>query len=1104
MYKAVANSSPTELSAAINDSVTTIPLLTVAASTIPDAPGLITIGTDSNAETIQYTGKSGNTLTGCTRGFGGTTARSWPVSTKVARYYTAADHNNMVDNITALAEATEEAATLTTQLQRGVNKIETDQASLLDGYVYGRTDLNLLGKDGGCESLTPFQADASVSVSTAQKRSGTSSIKVVASNSHALAYKDYNYKLDPTKCYLVGAWLYVESYTSGGFTIRLFDSGGAALRYATSPAGSGLVVGAWNFVHVKIPTSNTITSNGFRMYIGTTGESTGVIYFDEIRIYEISASEAAAIGTTLTGEAIDAAYPYVDGMQSLRGALLEHPGRNLVPPFGRWSLHANAAATSAYEMTLNATAANQASTVEITVPPSSQITVKAELSGVGRINYDSINAAGTVTYLGNLTLVGVSSKTFTTPADCVKVRITFYSTSAGAADIKEPLIILGGLSDLPPSFVPREDQRITIDETLRSLPSGVRDEVRLATQEVTRLVGSIELTGALPAVFSYSASGHKGIAIPKTNIGDYVEGTGVGIRYGGVTLRNSTEAFLSPTIGDAFYFRSSISNLYLSIPNSISGWIDSINPTPNAIKALLNGWRARNSNGTTYTGWISNLDGSEPATQSEAYVAANKAPGWVSYGTLQYQLAKPVIEPARIEGVINLHPGVNALTMQEGAVLREKANPSYYVSDGRYYINGANVSTKLSLRVDRILAVYKDGGIDVKWQLNNHTVNIPTYGNQSASITSVDRDPNADYYVTYIALDRYTYSAGINAATVSYAGNIGSAVSANTQQIARLTGRADVINRNQTEDGAHIDNLRLDLDDLRDDQLGLVLGLGALETTSANRNGYGTTAGTSTAYTLTLSPVPTLAGGLRVTAKMHVANGANPTINVNGLGAKPILKPSGVAPAAGLLKAGSVYTLVYDGSNFFLQGEGGEYGDAVAADVLSGKTIGTETGLVTGTMPNRGAGGTVTPGTSAQTKAAGYYSSPITIVGDANLVPANILTGKKIFDVPGAAKRVVEGTTYWVDTSNSSSITVTGLGFKPRKINILYFYSSFTYFSTYTDESQRYFIAAIATSTSSFLKDTGIIWSVTNDGFVMTVDFPRGIPTVPVYWTAIE
>ncbi len=99
-------------------------------------------------------------------------------------------------------------------------------------------------------------------------------------------------------------------------------------------------------------------------------------------------------------------------------------------------------------------------------------------------------------------------------------------------------------------------------------------------------------------------------------------------------------------------------------------------------------------------------------------------------------------------------------------------------------------------------------------------------------------------------------------------------------------------------------------------------------------------------------------------------------------------------------------------------------GNATAADVLTGKLFSNAgaNGL-TGTMPNRGAGGTVTPGTTNQTKAAGYYSSAITILGDLDLVSSNIRSGTNVFNVLGTlipGKRFVEGSV--TPTSGAVSI----------------------------------------------------------------------------------
>lgn len=74
------------------------------------------------------------------------------------------------------------------------------------------------------------------------------------------------------------------------------------------------------------------------------------------------------------------------------------------------------------------------------------------------------------------------------------------------------------------------------------------------------------------------------------------------------------------------------------------------------------------------------------------------------------------------------------------------------------------------------------------------------------------------------------------------------------------------------------------------------------------------------------------------------------TININGLGAKAILKANGNAVTN--LKANSIYTMRYNGTNFILQGEGGS-GNATAADILAGKTASTDAGDVIGNIPNK-------------------------------------------------------------------------------------------------------------------------------------------------------
>lgn len=103
---------------------------------------------------------------------------------------------------------------------------------------------------------------------------------------------------------------------------------------------------------------------------------------------------------------------------------------------------------------------------------------------------------------------------------------------------------------------------------------------------------------------------------------------------------------------------------------------------------------------------------------------------------------------------------------------------------------------------------------------------------------------------------------------------------------------------------------------------------------------------------------------------------------------------------------------------------------AAAGQVLSPyKFIGAAGTLQTGTILSKTAQA-YTPGTASQQIAAGQYlSGAQTIAGDANLVAANIVSGKSIFGVPGSAATVKgqiidQRTLLAYDSSNTSLVIV--------------------------------------------------------------------------------
>ena len=163
-------------------------------------------------------------------------------------------------------------------------------------------------------------------------------------------------------------------------------------------------------------------------------------------------------------------------------------------------------------------------------------------------------------------------------------------------------------------------------------------------------------------------------------------------------------------------------------------------------------------------------------------------------------------------------------------------------------------------------------------------------------------------------------------------------------------------------------------------------------------------------------------------------------------------------------------------------------GTAVAGNVLTGKTFINSTGqTITGTMANNGTK-TITPKASAQTLGAGYYDK-ITINGDADLVAANIVSGKNIFGVTGSATASKTMTLTGTNTKNfkyrrfntSSNVSsdVNGnmhyftisLDFEPSTIVIIGTYDKYRYITTYIKNEQ--FLSRIMISLDYGITQTG-------------------------------
>lgn len=133
-----------------------------------------------------------------------------------------------------------------------------------------------------------------------------------------------------------------------------------------------------------------------------------------------------------------------------------------------------------------------------------------------------------------------------------------------------------------------------------------------------------------------------------------------------------------------------------------------------------------------------------------------------------------------------------------------------------------------------------------------------------------------------------------------------------------------------------------------------------------------------------------------------------------------------------------------------------ESSSASADEILLGKTAYVNNQRLVGTIPtNKCSGTTITPGTANIIIPKGYNSDAVTVAGDSDLEPWNIVEGRKIFGVTGTATTSAKEARgyYNVDQNNvktSSSWTITipiNIDFTPSNV---YVYMSVMVFGSKT------------------------------------------------------
>ncbi|MFB5763326.1 hypothetical protein [Paenibacillus medicaginis] len=673
----------------------------------------------------------------------------------------------------------------------------------------GRTLVNLLGRWGGMESLIGVLGyQATVSLDTTNKTQGSSGLKVTLASGYSSGAGYYSsLKLTAGK-YYVG----IANVKNGN------ASTGATISFPSIGAGPWITdASKFQPVFLKVNPTTDVTTNVDVAIKGSAGQ---YAYFDEIRVYEISAAEYADL-PGMTAAQVAAKYPYVDSVTPVRNPYVIRYGENLLPPFYEWSGVSAAKVNGPYEESITvASGATGNTTIIHTMPavPGTTYTFSCERTGSGLLGFDFLNAERD-TVLLTTGFIDAPATTLTAPAGAGYMRTwTVAPPTAGTYTYKNPMLNIGSK---PLPFVPREDAMLALQTDLYADPvTGANaDSVfeqggqYFKAKKWQRLV----LDGSQNWMWSvWSTTGYKRV---QPNVGgnyevlnNPVNESGWLVKYDGKLLTRAASGTVQ-SAGDqqivTGIYNNAVYNAFnLTVSNTDSGWGDNYTPTSDEIKAYFMGWvmydgslvggaaSPNNPAGNTYNGtgskaWCYRTDGvSRTYAGPTATLPTTQAPVWTPYG-LVYQLATPTVEPIVSEGQLTFNEGSNQVEVGTGIVLREavKVEPyyDYNPNANRWAINRLSGSrpNPLKNKPIKIMVVYGNSmpeafnwGVtslnDGNWYGNVYIDQIYAYSSDKA------------YSVTYLM----SATSPTQPVTGTYAGNekslLEDLVDSVTQQEIRL------------------------------------------------------------------------------------------------------------------------------------------------------------------------------------------------------------------------------------------------------------------------------------------------------------------------------
>ncbi|MEF3312603.1 phage tail protein [Paenibacillus sp. GYB004] len=643
-------------------------------------------------------------------------------------------------------------------IPQGVSIVNADRKSRFKELkVIGRSTVNILGREGNGNISVYAWNKLTAALVPDNAIYGPNSVKLTMDSGETLAsfFKNVIDRVSQGKYYIAGADVR-NGNLSGGIKFRMTMVGDVVTMEYPSYAPST----NYQFQYIKIAPTDYDTATGFVIDPMIEGSGGQYGFISGIRLYEIPQAEYDAIDS-MTPEQVAAMYPYVDDMKHVSNIFVQNPGKNLLPPFSEWTLHANTEITESYKMTLFATANLQVSDSPLIACYVGQnYFISANISpGAFILIIDKAKTAN-ILILDSTTPSGTFSATETG----FYIRFVNKNGVTGPVSVTNPILNIGSTVL---TFEPQKPSYVFLpDCNLRSnVDRSVADRLYMDGEGKPRAVRrfrEVVLDGSMGWVFDTDRSGFKVVKVSGVS-GVTATPHKVSVKHDGKILRNIAAGSAADCVDTP---STPADTVFISIADPDSGWGDSYTPTTDEIKAYFYGWRLEQEGvqGVPYTSgtkaWVS-IVGSEP------FLSVTPTRPTINYNPyrLMYELAQSIDEPVTYEGELLLHDGPNQIEMGTGIVVREAANPVN--TNGYRIINDSEnsptlIPSRLKNRADRILDIYRNQTIDNIWR---KVTDGFSYGKMRALADPAFYDTSAAYSVTYLALD--TYKLGIAPALIT-------------------------------------------------------------------------------------------------------------------------------------------------------------------------------------------------------------------------------------------------------------------------------------------------------------------------------------------------